>query len=494
MERRGGILLHPTSLPGPGGIGDLGAPAHRWIDWLASSGCRRWQVLPLGPTGYGDSPYQSPSSHAGNPLLISLEALLDDGMLKEADLAGRPAFPNGRVDYASVIDYKDGLLTRASERFTRGEVPRWEEEYQGYIRAEAGWLDDYALFAAMKRRHQGAAWTNWEPALARRQAAALRRAEREAEADIQTEKVRQFIFERQWARLRKVCAAKGVAIVGDLPIFVAHDSVDVWVHPELFFLDSEGSPTVVAGVPPDFFTPEGQRWGNPLYRWSVMRKDGFAWWIDRLRATLRRVDEVRLDHFLGFHAYWEIQADAPTAVVGRWVPGPSAELLEAIRSAVGSLPIIAEDLGVVTRGVIELRDRFELPGMKILQFAFTGGADNEFLPHHYPRRCVVYTGTHDNDTSVGWYENAPEVERDACRRYLGVDGHDIAWDLIRSAWASAADLAMAPLQDVLSLGSESRMNLPGRPDGNWTWRFLPDQLTEELAARLEDLNSHCGRI
>lgn len=494
MQRHSGILLHPTSLPGPDGIGDLGPPAHRWLDWLESSGCRSWQVLPLGPTGYGDSPYQSPSSHAGNPLLISLEALLDDGLLKGADLAGRPAFPDGRVDYASVIAHKDVLLTLGTQRFTRGETPRLEEEYRGFIEAEAGWLNDYALFAALKRRHQGSAWTNWDPALARREAAALQRAEQEAEEEVEAEKVRQFLFDHQWSRLRAACAAKGIAIVGDLPIFVAHDSADVWVHPEMFFLDPAGYPTVVAGVPPDLFTPEGQRWGNPLYRWSVLREDGFAWWIDRLQATLRRVDQVRLDHFLGFHAYWEIQADAPTAAAGRWVPGPGAELLEAIRSALGDLPIIAEDLGLITREVIELRDRFKLPGMKILQFAFGGGPDNEFLPHKYPRRCVVYTGTHDNDTSKGWYENAPENERDRCRRYLGVDGDDIAWDLIRASWASQADLSMAPLQDVLSLGSESRMNLPGRPDGNWTWRFLPDQVSADQAGRLEEINSLYGRI
>jgi 4-alpha-glucanotransferase len=449
--------------------------------------------LPLGPTGYGDSPYQSPSSHAGNPLLISLEVLRDEGLLKESEVASRPAFPDARVDYASVIGHKDGLLRRAAERFTRGEAPGLEEEFRGYTEAAAGWLHDYAVFAALKRRHQGAAWIAWEPALARRDLAALRRAERESEAEIQAEKVRQFLFDRQWSRVRAAAAAKRIAIVGDLPIFVAHDSADVWVRPELFFLDPGGHPTVVAGVPPDLYTPEGQRWGNPLYRWSVMREDGFAWWIDRLRATLDRVDQVRLDHFLGFHAYWEIQADAPTAVEGRWVPGPGAELLEAVRSEFGSLPIIAEDLGVITRGVTELRDRFELPGMKILQFAFTGSPENEFLPHTYPRRCVVYTGTHDNDTSEGWYENAPELERDRCRRYLGVDGHDIAWDLIRAGWASPADLAMAPLQDVLSLGSASRMNLPGRPDGNWTWRFLPDQLNAEHAARLQEINSLYGR-
>ncbi len=494
MDRAGGVLLHPTSLPGPDGIGDLGPAMSAWLDWLAQGGCRWWQILPLGPTGYGDSPYQSGSSFAGNPLLISLDLLREDGMLREEDFAGRPSFPAGRVDYGAVIAHKEGMLRLASRRFVQGEAPSLEAEFRNFCRVQAGWLEEYALFAALKRAHGGAAWVEWPEPLARRRAQAVRRAAQRAEAEIEAEKFLQFVFARQWARVRREAAAHGITLVGDVPIFVAHDSADVWANPRLFRLDRSGRPTVVAGVPPDIFTAEGQRWGNPLYRWRVLREDRYSWWIARLRSTLEKVDLVRLDHFLGFHAYWEVPADSPTAAIGRWVPGPGAGFFEAVRRALGGLPIIAEDLGVITPGVIALRERFNLPGMKILQFAFGGAADHEFLPHNYPRRCVVYTGTHDNDTACGWYESAPEEVRDRCRRYLGVDGQDIAWDLIRAAWASVAEAAVAPLQDVLSLGNEARMNLPGAPDGNWSWRVRADQLTPELAGRLQEMNSLYGRL
>lgn len=493
MNRSGGVLLHPTSLPGPDGIGDLGPGASAWVDWLSQAGCHWWQILPLGPTGYGDSPYQSGSSFAGNPLLISLDRLREDGVLRDEDLAGRPSFPPGRVDYGAVIAHKDGMLRLASRRFAAGEAPSLEAEHQRFCKAQAGWLDEYALFAALKRAHGGAAWVEWPEPLARRRTQALRRAAEQAEPEIEAEKFLQFMFARQWAGLRREAAARGITLVGDVPIFVAHDSADVWANPRLFRLDRTGRPTVVAGVPPDVFTASGQRWGNPLYRWRVLREDRYSWWIARLRATLEKVDRVRLDHFLGFHAYWEVPADSPTAATGRWVRGPGAEFFEAVRRTLGGLPLIAEDLGVITPGVIALRDRFDLPGMKILQFAFGGEADHEFLPHNYPKRCVVYTGTHDNDTARGWYESAPELERDRCRRYLGVDGHDVAWDLIRAAWASVAEAAVAPLQDVLSLGNEARMNLPGKPDGNWSWRVRADQLTPDLAGRLWEMSTLYGR-
>lgn len=493
MNRAGGVLLHPTSLPGPDGIGDLGPGMSAWLDWMSQAGCRWWQILPLGPTGYGDSPYQSGSSFAGNPLLISLDLLREDGVLRQEDFAGRPSFPAGRVDYGAVIAHKDGMLRLACRRFARGESPSLEAKFQHFCQAQAPWLEEYALFAALKRAHGGAAWVEWPEPLARRRGQAVRQAAQQAEAEIEAEKFLQFVFARQWGRVRREAAARGITLVGDVPIFVAHDSADVWANPRLFRLDRSGRPTVVAGVPPDIFTAGGQRWGNPLYRWRVLREDRYSWWIARLRSTLEKVDLVRLDHFLGFHAYWEVPADSPTAAVGRWVRGPGVEFFEALRGALGGLPIIAEDLGVITPGVIALRDQLDLPGMKILQFAFGGEADHEFLPHNYPRRCVVYTGTHDNDTARGWYESAPEAERDRCRRYLGVDGHDIAWDLIRAAWASVAEAAVAPLQDVLSLGNEARMNLPGKPDGNWSWRVRADQLTPELAGRLWEMNTLYGR-
>lgn len=494
VNRASGVLLHPTSLPGPDGIGDLGPGASAWLKWLGEAGCRWWQVLPLGPTGYGDSPYQSGSSFAGNPLLISLDLAREDGLLREQDFERRPSFPGDRVEYGAVIAHKDGMLRLAARRFVEGGAPGLEAEFRRFCRAQGDWLEDYALFSALKRAHGGAAWVEWPEPLARRRTPAIRRAAEQAKAEVEAEKFLQFVFARQWAGVRREAAARGITLVGDVPIFVAHDSADVWANRGLFRLDRSGHPTVVAGVPPDVFTATGQRWGNPLYRWRVLRDDRYSWWVARLRSTLEKVDRVRLDHFLGFHAYWEVPAHSATAAIGRWVPGPGAHLFDRLKRALGELPIIAEDLGVITPGVIALRERFDLPGMKILQFAFGAGADHEFLPHNYPRRCVVYTGTHDNDTARGWYESAPEAERDRCRRYLGVDGHDIAWDLIRAAWASVAEAAVAPLQDVLSLGSEARMNLPGRADGNWRWRVQPHQLTSELAGRLRELNSLYGRV
>ena len=493
VGRAGGLLLHPSSLPGPYGIGDLGPAAHRWVEWLASSGCRLWQVLPLGPTGYGDSPYQSFSAFAGNPLLISPDVLVQDGLLTQEEIGSVPAFPEDHVDFGPVISWKDGILTRLTETFSARASSSLREAYSRFRKSNRAWLDDFALFMALKRAHGGASWTEWSDGPRRREAGALAASAVSLEAEVEGQCLRQFFFFHQWESLAEAAHAAGIQLVGDIPIFVAHDSAEVWSHPEFFTLDASGQPAFVAGVPPDYFSPTGQRWGNPLYRWETMRADGYGWWLRRLRAVLSTVDIVRLDHFRGFDAYWEIPASAPTAETGRWVPGPGADFLTAVRDGLGSLPLIAEDLGVITPAVKKLRLDFNLPGMKILQFAFDGHPEHEFLPHNYPVHCVVYTGTHDNDTVVGWYESAPEESRDFCRRYLGRDGIDIAWDQIRSAWASVAQWAIAPLQDILSLGTEARMNYPSREHGNWGWRVRAEHLTGELAARLAEFNHLYGR-
>lgn len=501
--RSSGVLLHPTSLPGRHGIGDLGPEAYRWVDFLAGSRQTLWQVLPLGPTGYGDSPYQCFSAFAGNPLLVSPDLLLEDGLLTADDLADPPGFPAERVDYGPVIEYKSRLWAKAFEAFQRGGAARagLREAFDAFCATNAAWLEDYALFMALKDAHGGRVWSAWERALARRESAALARARRKLADSIAAHQFRQFLFFRQWQPLKAYANERGIRIIGDIPIFVAFDSAEVWARPELFHLNEAGRPTVVAGVPPDYFSATGQLWGNPLYRWEVLKASGFQWWIERIRATLGAVDLVRLDHFRGFEAYWEVPAGHPTAEVGRWVKGPGADFFQAVQSALctagGSrgarLPLIAEDLGVVTPEVVALRDQFSLPGMKVLQFAFAADAADPFLPHNYPRNCVVYSGTHDNDTTRGWYQTASERERDACRRYLGRDGRDIAWDFIRLAWASVAEMALAPLQDVLSLGPEARMNLPGRASGNWGWRYRSEQLNETLRDRLAELTRLYGR-
>ncbi len=491
-RRAGGILLHPTSLPGRFGIGDLGPTAESWIDWLAEAGCRLWQVLPLGPTGYGDSPYQGLSTFAGNPLLVSPECMLEDGLLLAADLEPVPAFPSNRVDFSAVIGHKLHLLERASARLPSG-TSSFRQAFDDFCNRQAGWLDDYALFMALKREQGGQAWNRWPAELASRNPSALREASARLADNMQSHRLAQYLFYREWEAIRSRAHSRGIQVIGDVPIFVAHDSADVWTHPELFALDRHGEPEAVAGVPPDYFSPTGQRWGNPVYRWDAMAKDGYAWWIGRMRSVLAMVDVVRLDHFRGFEAYWRIPAEAPTAETGEWVQGPGAELLHALAKALGSLPLIAEDLGVITPEVVALRDSFNLPGMKVLQFAFDSGPQNAFLPHNYLSGCVAYTGTHDNDTAMGWYETAAPEERDFSRRYLAREGTDFAWDLIRAAWSSVADWAITPVQDLLSLGTEARMNYPSRPEGNWSWRLLPEQLMPSLALRMREMNALYGR-
>lgn len=499
FPRASGILLHPTSLPGPWGIGDLGSAAYRFVDFLTAAGQHLWQILPLGPTGYGDSPYQCFSAFAGNPLLVSFEPLVQAGLLREDELyaAAQPfgaALHPQQVDYGAVIAFKLPLLRESFTRMRAGVAPELAAAFADFCTAQAGWLDDYALFMALKDAHNGASWHTWEPELRTRKAAALRQARRDLAEPIMLQQYLQFLFFSQWMPLKAYANERGITIIGDAPIFVAYDSADVWANPKLFFLDEQGQPTVVAGVPPDYFSATGQLWGNPLYRWDRMAKDGYDWWVARLRQTLSTVDILRLDHFRGFEAYWEVPASEATAINGRWVAGPGAALFTALRDALGDLPIIAEDLGLITPEVDALRTAFDLPGMKVLQFAFGDDAKNVYLPHNYEQSTVVYTGTHDNDTTIGWFHTAPQHERENAQRYLGRDGSDIAWDLIRLALMSVADMAIFPLQDVLRVDGFGRMNTPGRAAGNWAWRFTADQLNDGLAYGLRMQTATYGRI
>ena len=488
LTRSAGILLHPTSLPGPYGIGDIGLAAHQWLDDLAASGCKLWQVLPLCPTGYADSPYQCFSTFAGNVYVISPDDLLAEGLVTADDLADHPDFPQDQVDYGPVISWKLKLLDTALDRFQGGSFPELRAEFEKFRISNHEWLDDFALFMAIKDLYNLKPWTEWPAPLRDRDTLQLQKARAAYAGEVTRHAFRQFLFFRQWKALRTHAQETGVMIVGDLPIFVAHDSADVWAKRDLFHLDEMGKPSVVAGVPPDYFSKTGQLWGNPLYRWDVHGERGYAWWLARFRAAFKLVDVVRVDHFRGFVDYWEIPGTATTAIEGRWLPGPGARFLQAVTDELGELPIIAEDLGEINPDVFVLRDEFDLPGMKILQFAFDDGLDNEFLPHHYPTNCIVYTGTHDNDTTLGWWESATEEERAFATEYLGVTGEDISWDLIRAAWKSKANVAIAPLQDVLSLPTSARMNFPGTLGGNWRWRMPAGAFTPQLRAKVAELN------
>lgn len=484
--RAAGIILHPTSLPGPDGIGDLGPEAYEWVRFLKHSGANLWQVLPLGPTGYGDSPYQCFSALAGNPLLISLERLADDGLLEPDDLqlANRP---QGPIDYAAVDLAKQQATAAAWKRFKAGAAPAMLEPFECFCHKNADWLPSFATFMVLKSRHGGAAWHQWDGAYRQRRPSAMRGIDREARDEVQLNEFRQFLFFQQWQSLRAYAAQRGVQFIGDMPIFVANDSADVWSHPELFQLDERLEPTVVAGVPPDYFSADGQRWGNPLYAWSEHEKTNFAWWIERLRASFDWFDLVRLDHFRGFEGYWAIPAACPTARDGEWVPAPGRTLLERARAALGRLPLIAEDLGEITPPVHALREEFELPGMRVLQFAFGGAQEDRFLPHHFDRNTVAYTGTHDNETTLGWYAQLTATERAFFHRYAGGGEDDPVDALIRQGWASVADWAIAPMQDVLRLDNNARMNHPGRPTGNWRWRMTPDALAPQHFVPLGEL-------
>ncbi len=486
FPRSSGVLLHPTSLPGRYGIGDLGEWAYRFVDWLADHSQSVWQILPLGPTSYGDSPYQTLSAFAGNPNLISLDRLAEEGWLSAADLADAPPFPAEHVDYGWVIAYHSEKLQLASGRFAASRGAD-HAAFEAWCAENAHWLDDFALFAALKEHHGGRPWVEWPEGEALHEPSALEAARREHAAEIAHHRFCQWVFHRQWDDLKRYANGKGISLIGDIPIFVAHDSADVWANREEYFLDEAGQPTVVAGVPPDYFSPTGQRWGNPLYRWEVMKERGYRWWLARFRATLHMVDAIRLDHFRGLEAYWEIPASEETAVVGQWVPGPGTHFLSAVREALGELPIIAEDLGVITEGVERLRDDFGLPGMKVLQFAWSNPT-NPFLPHNHVPNCVVYTGTHDNNTTLGWWENeADEKTRAFLTTYLDRDVDEPNWTLIRVGMQSVAHTFVVPMQDVLGLGMEARMNTPGKPSGNWTWRLLPHLLERSAGERLKAL-------
>jgi 4-alpha-glucanotransferase len=493
-QRKSGLLLHPTSLPGRYGIGSLNQAAYSWVDFLEQTRQSLWQVLPLGPTGYGDSPYQSFSSFAGNPYLISLETLVEEGLLDQALLDQAPQLPAAQVDFGAIYHWKLPLLRQVANDFARRASAAQQADFHQFCTEEADWLDDFALFMALKDAHNGQQWNQWAMPLRSRQPAALQTATATHAAAIHAHKINQWLFYRHWQWLKGYANARQIQIIGDIPIFVAMDSADAWTNPGEFFLDDAFQPTVVAGVPPDYFSATGQLWGNPLYRWEKMKASGYQWWLRRIRAALRLYDIVRVDHFRGFAGYWEVPAAEETAIKGQWVTGPGRDFFDVVKRELGELPIIAEDLGEITPDVVALRDGFNLPGMKILQFAFSTDASDKFLPHNYTRNFVVYSGTHDNDTTVGWYnQSATAHERDHFRRYLKADGHEPAWSMLDAAWRSVAVMALVPLQDLLSLDTHARMNLPGRAAGNWGWRFTPEQLTDFLVARLRDTTLLYGR-
>jgi 4-alpha-glucanotransferase len=496
-RRVSGILLHITSLPSPYGIGDLGSAAYDFADFLTRTDQRLWQVLPLGPTGFGASPYSSTSTFAGNPLLISPEPLVEYDLLTQDDLAPLHELPDDHVDYERVSTRKLDVLSTAFQRFEADRSAVSDADLGQFRNDQADWLDDYALYAALKEAHDGAPWTDWADPLVRRDPDALEQARETHDEAIRRHVFWQYLFHRQWTALRSYCHARGIRLFGDLPIYVARDSADVWAHQELFKLDDDGQPTVVAGVPPDYFSPEGQRWGNPIYRWDTMRDNNYRWWKRRMQHTLDRVDLVRLDHFRGFDAYWEIPAEEETAVNGEWAEGPGAHFFEELKDDLDGLPVIAEDLGIITDSVEDLRDAFDFPGMAVMQFAFENDPTNPFLPHNYTRNLVAYSGTHDNNTTMGWWEDdlSSESARSYAREYLDLDAPDRAVheQVLRYLMASVADRVVIPLQDVLGLGGEARMNTPGEPNGNWDWRVTKDQFTDEAEDFLAMLTLTYGR-
>ena len=493
--RASGLLLHVTSLPSPYGIGDVGPASIAWIDQLYDAGQRWWQALPLGPTGYGNSPYQSLSSCAGNGLLISPDWLIEDGLLRACDCAA-PSFSETAVDYRMVIRFKRRLLERAWINFVGGARPALKDDFEEFCYDQAHWLEYYALFRVLKAKYNDAYYLDWPRELVERVPATLLQARRDLASQIQQVCFAQFLLFRQGERLKKHASAKGVRLIGDLPFFVSPDSSDVWANPELFLLDDNHRPSFVAGVPPDYFSAQGQLWGNPVYNWDALRQTGYRWCIDRIRSLLAHVDVIRLDHFRGFAAAWHVRAGAATAQSGQWVTGPGADFFNAVKRELGGFPFIAEDLGLITPDVRALLDEFQIPGTRVLQFAFDGHTDNPYLPHNYVHNTVVYTGTHDNPTSREWYEELPPDKRQNLRRYLnlpeGASGR--ASDLMHLAWTSAAALAIAPLQDLLNLGPEARMNVPGRAEGNWTWRCTEEMLATADFHSLRELTQSTNRL
>ena len=498
-SRSSGILLHPTSLPSPYGIGDLGPEAYNFVDFLANSGQSFWQVLPLGPIGYANSPYMCFSAFAGNPLLISPEKLVEAGLLDIADAETLPPFRQDRVDYGSVITFKTRLLKKCYEKFKARFSLTRSDSYYVFLEQNAFWLEDYAFFMAIKESYDSRIWTEWQEGLAQRETWLMEITRNQLSEDIQYHQFIQYLFFTQWKGLKDYCKTRGIIIIGDMPLYVAFDSADVWVNRHLFNLDQKGYPVVISGVPPDYFSSTGQRWGNPIYRWDIMAQDGYKWWIDRFKLNFQLYDMLRLDHFRGYEAYWEIPAELPTAMIGKWVKIPGTDLFRAIRSELGDIPVIAEDLGVITPQVDELREQFNFPGMRILQMAFGNDPKaKDYRPYNYSPNCVVYTATHDHNTTVGWFTTEPgsqttqtieeiKQERKYCLDYLNTDGKEINWDFIRLAMSSVANLAIFPLQDVLGLDTSSRMNLPGTIEGNWEWRMQPGILSLSVIAKLKEL-------
>lgn len=517
FHRSSGILLHPASLPGRFGIGDIGPCAYQFADFLERSNQTLWQILPLGPTSFGDSPYQSFSTFAGNPNLISPELLVQEGYLQPQDLENIPSFSPDTIDYGTVIPFKNSLYEKAYQTFQKSTDKKIKKDFSDFCNKNKTWLDDYSLFISLKdyfikqRKnagktaelktflketkglleenlqldyYYGAVWSTWPYALVHRKPAALKNWTLELADSIRYYKFLQFIFYHQWSALKKYVNDKGISFIGDIPIFVAYDSADAWANPSQFYLDEKGFPTVVAGVPPDYFSQTGQLWGNPLYNWTEHAKNGYAWWIERIKSTLSMVDIVRIDHFRGFESYWAVPFGDKDATGGTWKKGPNKALFDSIEKALGTLPIIAEDLGIITEEVAKLRDTLGYPGMKVLQFAFDDSPNNDYLPHNYDKNAVVYTGTHDNDTTLGWYQSTSSKEQDKFRRYMNTNGSQPSWDFIRLAMSSTAVFSIFPLQDVLSMDTNSRMNTPSTSSGNWQFRFRADQLKEEHAQHL----------
>jgi 4-alpha-glucanotransferase len=493
FSRSSGILLHPTSLPGNFGIGDFGGEARAFVDFLAASGQKLWQVLPLGPTGPDGSPYNSYSAFAGNTLLISPQQLVEEGFLTKSSPEPIPSCDVDRVDFGLVQSFKDQVLHKAYAEFRQTNNHQHRYDFEQFSYEHSAWLEDYALFCALKDSYGRRVWTSWDAPLARRDRAALVKARNVLRDQIEAQKFYQFIFFSQWRELRAYCNRSGVQIIGDIPIFVAHDSADVWTNPEQFKVDLLGQQTAVAGVPPDYYSATGQIWGNPLYNWDRMKDDGFKFWISRVHASLQLTEIVRIDHFRGFAACWEIPAGDKSATGGRWVETPGKELFSALGLALGELPIIAEDLGEITPDVTALLEALGFPGMRVMQFGFRGDSDDPHLPHNYPANVVAYTATHDSNTTVGWFNQTGDDEKDFCLRYLHTDGHEINWAFVNASFGSAADTAIVPLQDVLGLGSEARMNVPNSSAGNWAWRYRSGLLVDEIGMRLKQLTERHRR-
>jgi len=488
LQRSSGVLLHVSSLPGKYGIGDFGQEAYRWVDFLDSAGVQYWQILPLNPTGYGNSPYQGLSAFAGNPLFIDPVQLTTLGLLSDADISAHPRFRVRKVDFNKVIAWKRHVFEKAYRIFLKTKPPALTRAYKHFQQENQEWLYDFTLFMALREHHGLKSWKEWPRPLRLRHKQALAEFSQNHQQDIGLHAFLQFIFARQIAALKAYANEKGIQIIGDIPIFMGYDCADVWAYPKLFDLDKERLPNAVAGVPPDFFSATGQLWGNPLYRWDAHKKESFAWWTRRVSETLKTVDIIRLDHFRGFAGYYRIPADEDTAENGKWAKGPGFSLFNALKKNIGTLPFIAEDLGVITPDVIELRDHYNFPGMRLFQFSFWDNADHEFLPHNYPVNCVAYTGTHDNDTTVHWYKTLPAHEKRFCRSYLGNHTADIAREMIRTIWRSNARVAIAPMQDFLRLGGWARMNLPASTIGNWLWRLQPGAANIKLAAWIKRIN------